>query len=98
MWRAVYFFNLYRLTLGGLFVFLVSAFGDALTLGSRAPSLFFHTSLTYIALTLISFLTIKLRRPRFGLQLAFLVGADIACITVLSHASGVYKVVWAYCY
>ncbi len=88
MWRSIYFFNLYRLALSGLFVFLVSTFGDALSLGSRAPSLFFRTSLIYILLTLVSLLTIKLRRPRFSLQLAFLVGTDIVCITVLSHASG----------
>jgi len=88
MWRSIYFFNLYRLALSGLLVFLVSTFGDALSLGSRAPSLFFRTSLIYIALTLISLLTIKLRWPRFSLQLAFLVGTDIVCITILSHASG----------
>lgn len=88
VWRSIYFFNLYRLALSGLFVFLVSTFGDALSLGSRAPSLFFRTSLIYVVLTLISLLTIKLRRPRFSLQLAFLVGTDIVCITVLSHASG----------
>ncbi|CAH1903848.1 Two-component sensor PilS [Candidatus Nitrotoga sp. HW29] len=88
MWRSIYFFNLYRLTLSGLFIFLVSIFGHALSLGSSAPSLFFRTSLLYIVMTLISLLTIKLRRPRFGLQLAFQVGTDIVCITVLSHASG----------
>jgi len=88
MWRSIYFFNLYRLTLSGLFVFLVSTFGDALSLGSRAPSLFFRTSLIYLVLTLVSLLTIKLRRPRFNLQLAFQVGTDIVCITILSHASG----------
>ncbi|CAH1092573.1 Two-component sensor PilS [Candidatus Nitrotoga sp. 1052] len=88
MWRSIYFFNLYRLALSGLFVFLVSTFGEALSFGSRAPSLFFRTSLIYVVLTLVSLLTIKLRRPRFSLQLAFLVGTDIVCITVLSHASG----------
>lgn len=88
MWRSIYFFNLYRLTLSGLFVFLMSTYGDALSLGSRAPSLFFRTSLIYIVLTLVSFLAIKLRWPRFSLQLAFLVGTDIVCITILSHASG----------
>lgn len=88
MWRSIYYFNLYRLALSGLFVFLVSTFGEALSLGSRAPSLFWYTSLLYIALTLLSFLTIKLCRPRFSLQLAFLVGSDIVFITVLSYASG----------
>lgn len=88
MWRSIYFFNLYRLTLSGLFVFLVSTFSEALSLGSHAPSLFLYTSITYCVLTLASLLNIKLRRPRFGLQLALQVGVDIVCITVLSHASG----------
>lgn len=88
MWRSIYFFNLYRLALSGLFVFLVSTFGNALSLGSRAPSLFFRICLIYILLILVSLLTIKLRRLRFNLQLAFLVGTDIVCITILSHASG----------
>ena len=87
-WRSLYFFNLYRLVLGGLFVFLGSAYSDILLLGARSPSLFFRTCLVYIALTLISLPTIKLRWPRFTLQLAFLVGVDIVCITILSHASG----------
>ena len=88
MRRSIYFFNLYRLALSGLLVFLESTFGNALSLGYRAPSLFFRICLIYIFLILVSLLTIKLRRPRFSLQLAFLVGTDIVCITILSHASG----------
>ena len=88
LWRSIYLFNFYRLTLGGLFVFVVVVFSDTLSFGSRNLPLFFHTSLVYIVLAVASLLAIKLRWPRFGLQLAFQVGTDIACVTVLSHTSG----------
>jgi two-component system, NtrC family, sensor histidine kinase PilS len=88
LWRSIFLFNLYRLVLASLAVFLAGTFGDALSLGSSNLPLFFHTSIVYVVLVLISQLAINLRQPFFGLQLAFQVGTDIACITVLSHASG----------
>ena len=88
LWRSISLFNLYRLVLASLAVFLVGTFGDALSLGSSNLPLFFHTSIMYVVLVLISQMAIKLRQPRFGLQLAFQVGTDIVCVTVLSHASG----------
>lgn len=88
LWRSIYLFNNYRLILGALFVFLVSRFGDSLTLGSSNMPLFFRTSIVYVALALVSQLAIKLRRPRPNWQLALQVGTDIVCLTVLSHASG----------
>ena len=88
LWRSISLFNLYRLALGGLFVFLAVVFGDELSLESGNLPLFLHASIVYLAQALISLLTIKLRRPRFNLQLAFLMGTDIVCVTLLSHASG----------
>ena len=88
LWRSISLFNLYRLLLASLSTFLVGVFGDTLSLGSSNLPLFFRTSIVYVVLVLISQLAIKLRQPRFGLQLAFQVGTDIACLTVLSHASG----------
>ncbi|HEY4713337.1 MAG TPA: hypothetical protein VIH30_03715, partial [Aquirhabdus sp.] len=88
LWRSINLFNFYRLILGGLLVFLVAVFGDSLSLGSSNLPLFFRASLAYVALALIAQLIIKLRRPRFGVQLALLVATDIVCVTVLSHASG----------
>ncbi len=88
LWRSIYLFNLYRLALGSLFVLLVSMFGDALSLGSSDLSLFFHISIIYVVLALVSLVAIKLRRPYFNWQLAFQVGTDIVCVTLWSHASG----------
>ena len=88
LWRSIRLFNYYRLTIGSLLVFLVGMFGDTLFVGSGNLSLYFRTGIAYVALALISQLLIKLRQPRLGLQLAFQLGTDIACVTVLSHASG----------
>lgn len=88
LWRSISLFNFYRLALGSLFVFLVVVFGDELSLEAGNGPLFLRTSIVYVVLALVSLLTIKLRRPRFNMQLAFLMGADIVCVTLLSHASG----------
>ena len=88
LWRSIYLFNLYRFTLGVLFVFLALTFGETLSLGSSNPPLFFRASFIYAVLALVSFVAIKLRQPRFNLQLAIQVGTDIVCVTILSHASG----------
>lgn len=88
LWRSIKLFNAYRLILGCLLVFLVVVFGDSLSLGSSNLPLFFRASVAYVALALIAQLIVKLRQPRFGVQLALLVATDIFFVTVLSHASG----------
>lgn len=88
LWRSVYLFNLYRLALGSLLIFLVEVFGDALSSGASNLPLFLRTSIAYVVLVLLSQIAIKLRRPRVSWQLALQVGTDIVCVTVLSHANG----------
>ncbi len=88
LWRSLYYFNLYRLVLSLLFVFLVLEFGESLPLDAYNLPLFLHTAYVYAGLTLGSLLAIKLRRPVFNWQLAFQVGTDIACLTVLTYAGG----------
>lgn len=88
LWRSISLFNLYRLALASLSLFLAGMFAGVLSLESNSLPLFFRTSVVYVALVLVSQLAIKLRQPRFGLQLAFQVGTDIICLTILSHASG----------
>ncbi|MES1981529.1 MAG: ATP-binding protein [Pseudomonadota bacterium] len=87
-WRSSYAFGLYRLVLGCFFVLLANTFASALSLSSKNLPLFFYTSITYVALVLVSLLALKLSRGRFGLQLAFQVVTDIVCLTLLAHASG----------
>ena len=88
LWRSITFFNYYRLALGLLLVFLASWFREALSLDSSNLSLFFRISIAYIVLALIFQIGIQLRHPHPSWQLGAHVGADIACITVLSYACG----------
>lgn len=88
LWRSLYFFNLYRLILGGLLVFLFGTLGGTLLVSTRNLELFYDTSVAYAILALASQLAIKLRKPGFSVQLALQVGLDIACVAVLSYASG----------
>jgi two-component system sensor histidine kinase PilS (NtrC family) len=87
-WRSLNYFNLYRLTLAGLLVFLAGAFGSSLSLTAGHLLLFFGASAVYLAVVLVSFIPLHLRWPRFTWQLAIQIGVDIAALTVLSYASG----------
>lgn len=87
-WRSLGYFNLYRLALSSLFVFLAWAFGTSLSLGARNWKIFFAASLVYMAAAALSFVLLRLRWPRFAAQLAVQVGGDIAALSVISYASG----------
>jgi two-component system sensor histidine kinase PilS (NtrC family) len=87
-WRSLRYFNLYRLTLASLFVFLAGAFGSSFSLSERNWTIFFVASLVYVAVVMLSFVPLRLGWPRFAWQLAIQVGGDIAGLTVLSYASG----------
>jgi two-component system sensor histidine kinase PilS (NtrC family) len=87
-WRSLTYFNLYRLTLAGLFVFLAGTFGSSLSLGAHHLLLFFGASVTYLAVVVVSFIPLYLRWPRFTWQLAVQISVDIAVLTILSYASG----------
>lgn len=87
-WRSLSYFNLYRLVLSSLFVFLAWAFGPSLSLGARNWKIFFAASLIYVVAVVLSYVLLRLRWPRFEVQLAAQIGTDIAALSVISHASG----------
>lgn len=87
-WRSLSYFNLYRLALSSLFVFLAWAFGPSLSLGARNWKIFFAASLIYVVAVVLSYVLLRLRWPRFAVQLAAQIGTDIAALSVISHASG----------
>ncbi|MDA8383231.1 MAG: ATP-binding protein [Betaproteobacteria bacterium] len=87
-WRALHYYNLYRLIVAGVFVQTFVLFGPTLTLGARNPALFFAVSIVYAALCMVSLITIRVRRPAFNYQIAFQILTDIAVITLLMDASG----------
>lgn len=88
LWRTMFFFNLYRLTLAGLLIFLFGAPGSTFLLESRNTVLFYDVSVFYGITALLAQVAIRMRKPSFPIQLAFQVGVDIACIAVLSYAAG----------
>ncbi len=87
-WRSLRYFNLYRLTLASLFVFLAVVFGSSLSLAAHHLPLFFATSMLYLTVAVLSFIPLRIRWPRFTWQLAVQIGVDIVALTVLSYASG----------
>ncbi len=87
-WRSLLYFNLYRLALASIFVFLGGAFGSSLALGAHNLLLFFGSSVVYLAVVVSSFIPLRLRWPRFAWQLAGQICGDIVGLTVLSYASG----------
>jgi two-component system, NtrC family, sensor histidine kinase PilS len=88
LWRSIYFFNLYRLILSSLLVFLFGTFGNALSLIAHNLGLFYNTSIAYVIFAVVFQLAIKLRKPQFAIQLAAQVCADIICVTLLMYAGG----------
>ena len=87
-WHSLRYFNLYRLFLASLFVFLAGVFGDSLSLGEHDRTMFLNASVIYAVLVVLSFVPLKMRWPRFTWQLAGQIGSDIVGLSVLSHASG----------
>lgn len=87
-WRPLYFFGLYRLTLGGLLLSLASVFGDALSLNASDLEWVSRICLLYIFLSFASLVGIWIRRPGFSWQTAFQVGTDIAVISTLTYFVG----------
>lgn len=86
-WRSLHYFNLYRLTLAGLFVAAHVLIGPT-AFGGSNPTLFFATSIVYAAVTAMLSMSISLRWPRFKAQLAMHICVDIVFIVLLMSASG----------
>jgi two-component system sensor histidine kinase PilS (NtrC family) len=87
-WRSLRYFNLYRLTLASIFVFLSGVIGTSLSLTQYNWRVFFITSVIYAIASGLSFVPLRMRWPRFAWQLAGQVGVDIAVFMVLAYASG----------
>lgn len=88
LWRSLHYFNLYRLTVSGVFVVSFILFGPTLTYGAYDPRLFFLVSLTYVLFSLVAEIPVTLRRPGFEWQLSGQVMADVAFVTLLMYTSG----------
>jgi two-component system sensor histidine kinase PilS (NtrC family) len=87
-WRSLHYFNLYRLTIGGVFIAIFLLFGQPAPFGADNPLLFLAFNIVYVIFSVLFILTISTRRPRFSLQLSFQIMVDIVCIIALMSTSG----------
>ena len=86
-WRALYYFNLYRLMLAvGLSALAVGG-AAVVDFGARSPRLFLLASLALLVVGLINMITITVGRPHFRRQAHIQFFLDIFLITVLGFAS-----------
>ncbi len=86
LWRALYYFNAYRLVAAGLLIVIAATWGATLQFGSRDYVLFVIAAFAQCVLSLLWFVLIRLRW-RFDFQLALQVCFDVAATFLLTYAS-----------
>jgi len=87
-WKPLQLFNLYRLTLSGVFVLLSIGGPIVQPLGSRFSDQFFNVSIAYFIFAVVSLFSIYWRKPAFFRQVYIQSSVDIFAMTVLMFASG----------
>lgn len=87
-WKALRYFNVYRLTLSGLLVVLYYWGIAPLPLGQSDAELFRNAAVVYLLFSIAATAANHLRVPAFDAQVVLQVFFDILAITVLMHASG----------
>lgn len=87
-WRALYYFNLYRLLLGTAMITLALTQSGFARLGGDNPALFLAASAGMLGVALLSLITITTSWPRFRIQAYLQFSADAVLITLMSYASG----------
>ena len=87
-WRALYYFNLYRLLLGTGMMTLAATGADVALLGRTDPLLFFVASTGMLTVAVVSLITITSGWPSFRIQAYLQFSLDAVLITAMSHASG----------
>jgi len=87
-WRMLKVFHAYQLVLAASFFGLFISHTGPSIFGQSNASLFYATSLSYLALT--AFSTVFIRKPyiAYARQVQFKIIADIIFLTLIMHASG----------
>jgi two-component system sensor histidine kinase PilS (NtrC family) len=86
-WRALSYFNSYRFIIAFLFVSLYWASQLPPPLGAYDRGLFAVTAHIYLAMSITIAFFIQVKQPRFRVQVAAQIIADIIIITIFMHAS-----------
>ena len=86
-WRALAFFNFYRMLLAGLFVVLAQIGQLPEPLGNLDDKLFIRASYFYFIVAFIFSIFIHYQIPRFNLQIAYQILIDILILSLLMYSS-----------
>jgi two-component system sensor histidine kinase PilS (NtrC family) len=87
-WKALYLFNIYRLTMASILVISFLTEVSPSFLGQFDERLFLVTGGIYSGLAFVSLFTIQRRWPSFSIQVLGQGLLDVVAITLLMHASG----------
>jgi len=87
-WISLRYFNIYRMTVAGLFLGTTLYFDDALNLGSYRLNLFRLVSAVYLMAAVVGHSLLRNLKDLFNLQLSLHLALDILSITLLMYASG----------
>lgn len=87
-WHSLLYFNLYRLTVAGMFLLLSSHLLLEWPVEVYSHTLFQNASQIYLGMVILSLLGMWLRRPSFNWQLGGQVVSDIIMVSLVSFASG----------
>jgi two-component system sensor histidine kinase PilS (NtrC family) len=87
-WAALRYFNLYRLSLSGLFVVLIVSGTAPPPIGGFDPELFSIGAFVYFLLAIGVQILVEKQWPVYGLHLLGQVVIDAVAITVMMYASG----------
>lgn len=86
-WRALYYFNLYRLALGAGLATLGASHGLA-RVGERSPILFMAAAVAFALSSVAHIITITRGRPSFRTQAHIQFTLDVLLLALMAHASG----------
>lgn len=86
-WRSLYYFNIYRLIVGGGLLFFAWKIQWS-HFGATDFHLFLYAGIAHIACSVLSMALIRFRFPDFNGQLAFQVMTDIVLFSIMLYASG----------
>lgn len=87
-WRSLGYFNLYRLGLVGIIVFVALTFDVNTLFGEANGRLFLLVGLFYAGIVWLSIYSLRLRSLEFSWQLTVQVCGDIVALMLLAHAGG----------
>ena len=87
-WRSLWFFSVYRIVVGAVFLIAALAYGDALSIGTQNYAMFMRAAWLYVAAAIAFLFALRRDWPTFNIQLTLQVFADVLFLTLMMYASG----------